>query len=104
MLFRSLLAKEAKVAFQQFCTPENIRRLKEGIRVSSGASVELDFQVTDQPMLVQDSPAPTQQEPKEHVSQPQRIRQAMGNPVIKKFIEVFESEVVKVDESPMSNQ
>jgi len=92
------LAKEAHLTLATFTSPESIRKLTEGLKKSTGRDLRLSFVVTDKPMphQVQETTADSIQQPK--ASQPQRIRETMADPLIKRFIEVLGGEVVKVDD------
>ncbi|RLT14191.1 MAG: DNA polymerase III subunit gamma/tau, partial [Planctomycetota bacterium] len=59
------LAKEAEWTFSKFTSPENLRKLTEGLMRLTGRQIELDFVVTDEPMPQQQGvhdqgPKPTQ--------------------------------------------
>jgi hypothetical protein len=54
--------------------------------------------VTDKPMPHGEGVAKQEEKPTSRASQPQRIREVMGDPLIKRFIEVLGGEVTKVED------
>lgn len=92
------LAKEAQLTLSKFSSPENMRKLTDGLRSITGRELLLNFVITDKPMrhVIGDKlNEPTQMS---KASQPQRIREMMADPLIKRFIEVLGGEVTKVDD------
>ena len=97
-LWEVRLAKEAQLTFSKFSSPENSKKLCDGLKLVTGRDIQLRFVLTEKPMPHQAGtslPEPTQIQ---KASQPQRIREMMANPIIKRFIEVLGGEVVKVDD------
>ncbi|MFZ4083268.1 MAG: DNA polymerase III subunit gamma/tau [Pirellula sp.] len=97
-LWEVRLAKEAQLTFSKFSSPENSKKLCDGLKLVTGRDIQLRFVLTEKPMPHQAGtslPEPTQIQ---KASQPQRIREMMANPLIKRFIEVLGGEVVKVDD------
>jgi hypothetical protein len=92
------LAKEAEWTFSKFTSPENLRKLTEGLMRLTGRQIELDFVVTDEPMPQQQGVHDQEPKPTQGASQPQRIREMMATDLIKRFIEVLGGEVVKVED------
>ena len=92
------LAKEAEWTFSKFTSPENLRKLTQGLMRLTGRQIELDFVVTDEPMPQQQGVRDQGPKPTQGVSQPQRIREMMATDLIKRFIEVLGGEVVKVED------
>ena len=92
------LAKEAEWTFSKFTSPENLRKLTDGLMRLTGRQIELDFVVTDEPMPQQQGVHDQGPKPTQGVSQPQRIREMMATDLIKRFIEVLGGEVVKVED------
>jgi hypothetical protein len=92
------LAKEAEWTFSKFTSPENLRKLTEGLMRLTGRQIELDFVVTDEPMPQQQGVHDQEPKPTQSASQPQRIREMMATDLIKRFIEVLGGEVVKVED------
>ena len=92
------LAKEAEWTFSKFTSPENLRKLTEGLMRLTGRQIELDFVVTDEPMPQQQGVRDQEPKPTQGVSQPQRIREMMATDLIKRFIDVLGGEVVKVED------
>ena len=92
------LAKEAEWTFSKFTSPENLRKLTEGLMRLTGRQIELDFVVTDEPMPQQQGAHDQEPKPTQGASQPQRIREMMATDLIKRFIEVLGGEVVKVED------
>ncbi len=96
--WRVSLAKEAEWTFSKFTSPENLRKLTEGLMRLTGRQIELDFVVTDEPMPQQQGVRDQEPKPTQGVSQPQRIREMMATDLIKRFIDVLGGEVVKVED------
>lgn len=92
------LAKEAEWTFSKFTSPENLRKLAQGLKDLTGREIELDFVVTDEPMPQQHGVHEQEAKPTQNASQPQRIREMMATDLIKRFIEVLGGEVVKVED------
>jgi DNA polymerase-3 subunit gamma/tau len=93
------LAKEAQMTLSKFSSPENIRRLTDGLKRLTGHDLTLSFVVTDKPMPnVPGAAANLDQNSIPKASQPQRIREVMADPLIKQFIELLGGEVIKVDD------
>jgi DNA polymerase-3 subunit gamma/tau len=92
------LAKEAQWTFSKFTSPENLRKLTEGLRELTGREIALEFVVTDEPMPHQSDALDQGPKSTQGVSQPQRIREVMATDLIKRFIEVLGGEVVKVED------
>jgi DNA polymerase-3 subunit gamma/tau len=92
------LAKEAEWTFSKFTSPENLRKLTEGLMRLTGRKIELDFVVTDEPMPQQQGVRDQEPKPTQGVSQPQRIREMMATDLIKRFIDVLGGEVVKIED------
>jgi DNA polymerase-3 subunit gamma/tau len=92
------LAKEAEWTFSKFTSPENLRKLTDGLMRLTGRQIELDFVVTDEPMPQQQGVHDQGPKPMQGVSQPQRIREMMATDLIRRFIEVLGGEVVKVED------
>jgi DNA polymerase-3 subunit gamma/tau len=96
--WRVRLAKEAEWTFSKFTSPENLRKLTEGLMRLTGRQIELDFVVTGEPMPQQQGVHDQEPKPTQSASQPQRIREMMATDLIKRFIEVLGGEVVKVED------
>ena len=93
------LAKEAQMTFSKFSSPENVRRLTEGLKNLTGHNLKLSFVVTEKPMPnIPGADTASETKPLQHASQPQRIREVMANPLIKQFIDILGGEVTKVDD------
>ena len=94
-----LLAKEAQLTLAKISSPENVRKLTEGLKGLTGRDLQLSFTVTEKPMPHDQGSSATQEsKPQSVSSQPQRIREVMALPLIKQFIEVLGGEVTKVDD------
>jgi hypothetical protein len=92
------LAKEAAWTLSKFTSPENLRKLTQGLMRLTGRQIELDFVVTDEPMPQQQGVDDQGPKLTQCASQPQRIREMMATDLIKRFIEVLGGEVVKVED------
>jgi DNA polymerase-3 subunit gamma/tau len=98
------LAKEAAMAMQQLRKPDTMQRLRGALQAQTGSEIQLDFVLTDVPMPnVPGAPLPG--EPSATASagpsvpQAQRIREAMAKPLVKRFMDLFEGEVLRVEAS-----
>lgn len=98
------LAKEAAMAMQQLRKPETMQRLRGALQAQTGSEIQLDFVLTDVPMPNVPG-APLQSVPSASgstgpsVPQAQRIREAMAKPIVKRFMDLFEGEVLRVEAS-----
>lgn len=92
------LAKESQLALPTFSNAESTRKLSEGLKQLVGRDLSFKFILTDRsmPQMAQSKVAEDNLQPK--ASQPQRIRETMADPLIKRFIEVLGVEVTKVDD------
>jgi DNA polymerase-3 subunit gamma/tau len=106
--WRVLLARDAKFAVEWFRKPENETLIRNAIESSVGKLEELEWVVTDRAPLPGVKPVEV---PEAVVATPrvvnagdsnQRIRDAMGHPLVQKFMTVFEGHVVRVDEPPIA--
>ncbi|MCU0707603.1 MAG: hypothetical protein MUF23_04880 [Pirellula sp.] len=103
--WRIHLARDAKFAVDWFRKPENEGLVREALRTATGHDIAVEWLVTDRALppgakpadTVTDSvqPSPNSAAP---VAQNQRIREAMNHPLIKRFMEVFDGHVVRVDD------
>jgi DNA polymerase-3 subunit gamma/tau len=92
------LAKEAQLTISKISSPENLRRLTEGLKGLTGRDLQLRFVITDQPMPHAGGTQSQESQQIAKASQPQRIREVMADPLIKRFIEILGGEVTKVDD------
>jgi DNA polymerase III subunit gamma/tau len=102
--WRVLLAREASYALPNFQSTHNMARILQAIQARCGRRVEIEYVLTQQ-ALPTDSNGSVPSEVAAMVARPsvpqnQRIREAMAIPVIKKFLEVFDGHVLRVDERP----
>ena len=103
------LAKEAAMAMQQLRKPETMQRLRGALQAQTGSDIQLDFVLTDVPMPnvpmpdVPGAPLPgvpgVSASAGPSVPQAQRIREAMAKPLVKRFMDLFEGEVLRVEGS-----
>lgn len=92
------LAKEAQLTISKFSSPENMRRLTDGLKGLTGRDLQLRFVITDKPMPHAGGVQTPESKQVAKASQPQRIREVMADPLIKRFIEILGGEVTKVDD------
>jgi len=92
------LAKEAQLTISKFSSPENMRRLTDGLKGLTGRDLQLRFVITDKPMPHAGGVQSQESKQVAKASQPQRIREVMADPLIKRFIEILGGEVTKVDD------
>ena len=104
--WRVLLAKEAAFGLQHFRSPENVRRLSETLKETIGQSLGFEFVLTDRGLPHEKSgdgstaaslPAPVA---RPSVPQNQKIREAMTDPLVKRVMELFDGQILRVDEPP----
>ncbi|MFM8217149.1 MAG: hypothetical protein ACKN82_21240, partial [Pirellula sp.] len=92
------LAREAQLTISKISSPENTRRLTDGLKALTGRELQLRFVITDKPMPHARGEQTPEAKQAAKASQPQRIREVMADPLIKRFIEVLGGEVTKVDD------
>lgn len=104
--WRILLAKEAAFGLQHFRSTENVRRLSETLRETIGQSLGFEFVLTDRGLPKEKSadgstatalPTPVA---RPSVPQNQKIREAMTDPLVKRVMELFDGQILRVDEPP----
>jgi DNA polymerase III subunit gamma/tau len=101
------LSRDGAMVRDYFVEGENGKRLKQAVKQMVGRDIHLSFVLTDEPSSV--APAQeaevTQPNLEERaaetlprtVSQAQLIRNAMNNPLVKQFMDVFEGQIMRVD-------
>jgi DNA polymerase-3 subunit gamma/tau len=97
--WRVKLSKEGAYALSYFRTAENSRRLLHALREQVGHELELEFEITEVPSTQESNAAvsiPTASTVPT-VPQSQMIRQAMLDPLIKRFMDTFDGQVIRVD-------
>ncbi|MFN7738172.1 MAG: hypothetical protein ACK5O8_18805, partial [Pirellula sp.] len=104
--WRVLLAKEAAFGLQHFRSTENVRRLSETLKETIGQSLGFEFVLTDRGLPKEKSgdgstaaalPPPAA---RPSVPQNQKIREAMTDPLVKRVMELFDGQILRVDEPP----
>jgi DNA polymerase-3 subunit gamma/tau len=104
--WRVLLAKEAAFGLQHFRSTENVRRLSETLKETVGQSLGFEFVLTDRGLpqgKSVDGPTAAAVPPaaaRPSVPQNQKIREAMTNPLVKRVMELFDGQILRVDEPP----
>jgi DNA polymerase-3 subunit gamma/tau len=104
--WRVLLARDAKFAIDWFRKPENHRLIQSAIREDLGNEVEFEWMVTNRELPPGAKPAeevvaaPQVQRAVSTAGSNQRIRDAMGHPLVQKFMSTFEGHVFRVDDPP----
>jgi DNA polymerase III subunit gamma/tau len=102
--WRVLLAREASYALPNFQSTHNMARILQAIHARCGRRVEIEYVLTQQALPADSNGSVPSEvaalEARPSVPQTQRIREAMAIPVIKKFLEVFDGHVLRVDERP----
>ncbi len=107
--WRVLLAREAKFAIDQFRNAEYSARFHSAIRTAVGHDVTLEWLLTDRPLPPDTSQPESNEEvasasiSRSSIPQNQRIREAMGIPIIKQFMDLFQGEILRVDEAPKAS-
>jgi len=102
--WRVHLAREAKFAIDRYRVSENATKIVSALREALGHDVTLEWLLTDRPMPIDSAKTdPTNQARSESVARPtvpqnQKIRDAMTHPLIKRFLDLFEGQVMRVDE------
>jgi DNA polymerase-3 subunit gamma/tau len=103
------LSRDGTIIKDYFQTGDNSKRLTQSLRQRLGRGVHLTFEVTEQPSRISASssspeatvsiapPSPSEPTLERAVPQAQLIRNAMNNPLVKKFMDVFEGQVIRVD-------
>jgi len=98
------LARDAKFAIDWFRKPENHSLVQSALDLELGHQVDLHWMLTDREVSPGLKPADVATETTSaqrvvpHGAANQRIREAMGHPLIQKFMQVFEGHVVRVDD------
>jgi DNA polymerase-3 subunit gamma/tau len=108
-LWKIFLSRDGAMVQDYFQTGENGRRLLAAIKQRMGRGILLEYIVTKEasPEIagVEETPvaeaAPQVEAFTPTVPQAQLIRNAMGNPLIKQFMDVFEGQIVRVDPVPI---
>jgi DNA polymerase-3 subunit gamma/tau len=105
--WRVCLSRDGAMVRDYFVEGENGKRLKQAVKQMVGRDIHLSFALTDEPSSVApaqeaDVTQPNLEErPVETVSrtvsQAQLIRNAMSNPLVKQFMDVFEGQIMRVD-------
>ena len=104
--WRVLLAKEAAFGLQHFRSTENVRRLSETLKETVGQSLGFEFVLTDRGLpqgKSVDGPTAAAVPPaaaRPSVPQNQKIREAMTDPLVKRVMELFDGQILRVDEPP----
>ncbi len=105
--WRVCLSRDGAMIRDYFAAGENSKRLKQAVKQKVGRDIHLTFALTDDPSTVApaleaDVVQPISEErPVESlsrtVSQSQLIRNAMNNPLVKQFMDVFDGQIMRVD-------
>jgi hypothetical protein len=104
--WRVLLARDAKFAIDWFRKPENEVLIRNALHPIVGNDLELEWVLTDREVPPGMKPADeaidatSTPRPMPQGNSNQRIREAMGYPLVQKFMNVFEGHVVRVDDPP----
>ena len=105
--WRICLSRDGSMVRDYFLTGDNSKRLTQAVKHKLGQSKQLVFVVTDEPTPIfegrehMDVQRMEPEKPPELVAssipQSQLIRNAMGNPLVKQFMDVFDGQIVRVD-------
>jgi DNA polymerase-3 subunit gamma/tau len=102
--WRVLLARDAKFAIELFRKPENQGLIQSALGENIGNAIELEWILTHREVPPGAKPAeevaapPEPQRAVSPGSSNQRIREAMGHPLVQKFMSTFEGHVLRVDD------
>jgi DNA polymerase-3 subunit gamma/tau len=102
--WRVLLARDAKFAIEWFRKPENQGLIQSALGENIGNAIELEWILTHREVPPGAKPAeevsasPEPQRALSPGSSNQRIREAMGHPLVQKFMSTFEGHVFRVDD------
>jgi DNA polymerase-3 subunit gamma/tau len=102
--WRVLLARDAKFAIDWFRKPENQTLIQSALERTVGNEIELEWILTNREVPQGAKPAEevaaSPQPPKAMSAgnSNQRIREAMGHPLVQKFMSTFEGHVFRVDD------
>jgi hypothetical protein len=102
--WRVLLARDAKFAIEWFRKPENQGLIQSALGENIGNAIELEWILTHREVPPGAKPAeevsasPEPQRALSPGSSNQRIREAMGHPLVQKFMSTFEGHVLRVDD------
>lgn len=98
--WKAIVAREGGFAIDYFNTGDNARKLSHAISELAGLTVSLEFHLSNEPApnlpAVEKQPT-VQADDRPAVPQSQLIRNAMNNPLVKQFVDMFEGQVVRVD-------
>ena len=110
--WRVCLSRDGAMVRDYFVAGENGNRLKQAVKQMVGRDIHLSFELTDElssvaPAQEADVTQPNLEERavetvSRTVPQAQLIRNAMNNPLVKQFMDVFEGQILRVD--PVRNQ
>ncbi|MEI8213386.1 MAG: DNA polymerase III subunit gamma/tau [Planctomycetota bacterium] len=99
-----LLAREASYALPNFQSSHNLNRLVRALHAVTGSEIGLEFVLTDRPLptdpLRSGSSEAAEGSPKPAIHQTQRIRDAMAVPLVRKFLEIFDGQILRIDDRP----
>ena len=110
--WRVCLSRDGAEVRDYFVAGENGKRLKQAVKQRVGRDIHLSFEFTDElssvaPAQQADVTQPNLEERavetvSRTVPQAQLIRNAMNNPLVKQFMDMFEGQIMRVD--PVRNQ
>jgi len=102
--WRVCLSRDGAFALNYFHDSDNSRKILSGIEALTGQEIRCEYVVTDEPTPILSTtdvalvePEPVFRPAGPMVSQSHLIRNAMTIPLVKKFMELFEGQVVRVD-------
>ena len=105
--WRVCLSRDGAMVRDYFVEGENGKRLKQAVKQMVGRDIHLSFALTDEASSVSPAQEADVTQPNlegravetvsRTVSQAQLIRNAMNNPLVKQFMDVFEGQIMRVD-------
>ncbi len=102
--WKAFISKEGSFAFQYFQSGENVQRLATILHEHSGIKPQFEFVLTEEPLPADKNEPRAVSEPIPSVSTPQAqlIRGVMNHPLVKHFVDLFEGQVIRVDQAQSS--
>jgi DNA polymerase III subunit gamma/tau len=99
------LARDGSIIRDYFTTGDNSKRLTQAVQRRLAREIVLSFELTNEPSqspaasipIAEDVPSIARDPSARSVPQAQLIRSAMTHPLVKKFMEVFDGQIVRVD-------
>lgn len=99
--WKASISKEGSFAFQYFQSGENVQRLATILHEHSGIKPQFEFVLSEESLPLEKSEPRAVSEPIPSGSAPQAqlIRGVMNHPLVKHFVDLFEGQVIRVDQA-----